>query len=247
MSDYIKNYKNIRICAQAWNNSDAKTLDKCDRVSLKFAVLCMDGIWRTISTDTWNNTVSYARVFNNDTLKETEKVVESPDELTEFINRIKPTDAPSIVLERTNHSFARWAKVSPKGTIGVHYHTVGESHYQEIPLPQNGEVIKDASPSWQGDFYNCNVYWNGADAAQSLWEHATSVLDRLKEFCRTELENEKRELSVGASRIDALLKFQSQAKSVEDQITDKWNSMSTEDKAKALKIKKPVKKTAKKK
>ena len=242
MADYIKKYNNIRICAHAFYASGmASSLKGCTHISLKFAVPCADGIWRTITTNTYETDITYARIFTNDTIKATEKVVESIDELTEFFNSFKPADAPSIVLNVTDNSFARWVNVSPKGTIRVYRHTVATSFSTDIPLPQDGEVIGDASPSWQGSMYNCNVYWNSADAMKALWGKALSDLDRLKKFCRIEKEKDDKELAVGATRIDALLKFQESAKSIETQIADKWNAMSTEDKAKVLNLtKKPV-------
>ena len=236
MTDYIKNYKSIRICAHAFNHYNVDTLDKCERICLKFAVQCKDGNWRTICTDTYNKEINYARIFTSDTIKATEKIVESPEELAEFFNKIKPKDQPAIALETTDHSFARWARVSAKGTIAVYYHSVASSYREEIPLPDNGRVIGDASPSWMGDEYNCNVFWNGADAMKALWDHAVRQLTRLQEFCKREKAKDEKELAAGANVLAKLAAFQEQAKSVEEQISDKWNSMSTEDKAKALKI-----------
>ena len=243
MKYFVENYKDIRICAHAFSDwSGYKTLAECDRVSLRFAVPCGNGEWYTITTYTNMGELSAARVFCHDRVKDTEKVVETPAELAEFINGIKPKDAPSIVLEETGHSFARWAKVSPKGTIGVHYHQSASSYDKEIPLPQDGEIVYDASKDWSGSEYRCNVFWNGADAAKSLWDKALNDLKRLQDFCKREKENEDKELAVGATRIEALLKFQANAKTLEEKISEKWNSMSTEDKAKALKIGKTAKK-----
>jgi hypothetical protein len=243
MKDFVENYKDIRICAHAYSDwSGCKTLAECDRVSLRFAVPCGNGEWYTITTYTHMGELSAARVFCHDRVTATEKVVETPAELAEFINGIKPKDAPSIVLEETGHSFARWAKVSPKGTIGVHYHQCASSYEKEIPLPQDGEIVYDASKDWNGSEYRCNVFWNGADAAKSLWDNALNNLKRLQDFCKREKEKEDKELAVGATRIEALLKFQNNAKTIEEKISEKWNSMSTEDKAKALKIGKTAKK-----
>ncbi len=236
MTDYIKNYKSIRICAHAFNHYNVDTLDKCERICLKFAVQCADGKWRTICTDTYNKEINYARIFNSDTLKATEQIVESPEELTEFFNKIKPKNQPAIALETTDHSFTRWVRVSPKGTIAVYCHSVASSYREEIPLPDNGRVIGDASPSWMGDEYNCNVCWNGADAMKAMWDHAVMQLTRLHEFCKREKAKDEKELAAGANVLAKLAAFQEQAKSVEEQISDKWNAMSTEDKAKALKI-----------
>ena len=236
MTDYIKNYKSIRLCAHAFNHYDVETIDKCELICLKFAVQCADGKWRTICTDTYNKEINYARIFNSDTLKATEQVVESPEELTEFFNKIKPKNQPAIALETTDHSFARWARVSAKGTIAINYHTIGESHRADIPLPDNGTVIGDASPSWRGSRYQCNVCWNGADAMKALWDYAVMQLTRLQEFCKREKAKDEKELAAGANVLAKLAAFQEQAKSVEEQISDKWNAMSTEDKAKALKI-----------
>jgi hypothetical protein len=244
MTDYIKNYKNIRICAHAFNGN---TLDKCDRICLKFAVQCADGIWRTISTDTYKDVIHYARVFNSDTIRETEQIVESPEELAEFFNKIKPKDQPAIALETTSHLFTRWARVSAKGTIAVYYHTVAESHRADVPLPDNGRVINDASSGWMGDEYCCNVFWNGADAMKSMWDDAVKQLTRLQEFCQREKAKDERELAVGANVLAKLAAFQEQSKSVEERIATTWNAMSTEDKAKALKISTTKKATAKKK
>ena len=247
MTDYIKNYKNIRICAHAFSYGDGRTLDQCDRIRLTFAVQCADGIWRTISTDTYYSEIHYARVFNNDTIKENEQVVESPEELAAFFNKIKPKDQPAIALEITSHGFARWARVSAKGTIAVYYHTIGESHREEIQLPDNGTVTHDASPSWRGDFYQCNVFWNGADAMKALWDDAVKQLTRLQEFCKREKAKDEKELAEGANVLAKLAAFQEQSKSVEERIATAWNAMSTEDKAKALKIRTPKKATTKKK
>ena len=243
MKDFVENYKDIRICAHAFSDwSGCKTLAECDRVSLKFAVPCGNGEWYTITTYTDMGELSAARVFCHDRVKETEKVVETPAELAEFLNGIKPKDAPSIVLEETGHSFARWAKVSPKGTISVHYHSRGDAYQRDIPLPQDGELVDDASKDWRGYEYRCNVFWNGSDAAKSLWDKALNDLKRLQDFCKREKEKEDKELAVGATRIDALLKFQANAKTIEEKISEKWNLMSTEDKAKALKIGRAAKK-----
>ena len=243
MKDFVENYKDIRICAHAFSKwSEAKTLSECDRVSLRFAVPCGNGEWYTITTYTNMGEISAARIFCHDRVKETEKVVETPAELAEFINGIKPKDAPSIVLEETGHSFARWAKVSPKGTIGVNYHQNASSYHKDIPLPADGDIVGDASEGWHGPEYRCNVFWNGADAAKSLWDKALNDLKRLQDFCKREKEKEDKELAVGATRIEALLKFQANAQTIEEKISEKWNSMSTEDKARALKI---ARKTAK--
>ena len=246
MVEYIKNYKNIRICARAFNYSSVDTLDNCDRIMLKFAVQCADGIWRTLTTDTYKDEIHYARVYTSDKVKETEKIVETPEELTEFFKQIKPKDQPAIALETTGHGFTRWVRVSPKATIRVYYHSVGSSYNQEIPLPDNGQVIRDASPSWRGDEYNCNVFWNEADAMKSMWGYAVKQLTRLQEFCKREKAKDEKELAAGATVLAKLAAFQEQAKSVEEQISDKWNSMSTEDKAKALKITKAKPRTARK-
>ena len=69
MVEYIKNYKNIRICARAFNYSSVDTLDNCDRIMLKFAVQCADGIWRTLTTDTYKDEIHYARVYTSDKVK----------------------------------------------------------------------------------------------------------------------------------------------------------------------------------
>lgn len=243
MKDFVENYKDIRICAHAFSDlGGCKTLADCTHVALTFAVPCANGEWYTITTDTYSEQIHYARIFCHDMVKETEKVVETPAELAEFINGIKPKDAPSIVLEESGHAFARWAKVSPKGTIAVHYHSGGDAYLRDIPLPQDGELVDDASKDWRGSEYHCNVFWSGADAAKSLWDKALNDLKRLQAFCKREREKEDKELAVGATRIDALLKFQENAKSIEEKISEKWNSMSTEDKAKALKIGKTAKK-----
>jgi len=237
MKDFVENYKDIRLCAHAFSDwSGCKTIADCTHVSLKFAVPCGNGEWYTITTYTHMGELSAARIFCHDRVKETEKVVETPAELAEFINGIKPKDAPSIVLEETGHSFARWAKVSPKGTIAVRYHSGGDAYHRDIPLPQDGELVDDASKDWRGSEYRCNVFWNVADAAKSLWDKALNDLKRLQDFCKREKEKEDKELAVGATRIDALLKFQENAKTIEEKISEKWNSMSTEDKARTLKI-----------
>ena len=247
MAEYVKNYDEIRICVHAFSEwSGCKTLAECDRVSLRFAVPCGNGEWYTITTYTHMGELSAARVFCHDRVKETEKVVEIPAELAEFMNGIKPKDAPSIVLEEAGHSFARWAKVSPKGTIGVNYHQNASSYHKEIPLPMDGNIVEDAAETWNGSEYRCNVFWNGADAAKSLWDKALNDLKRLQDFCRREKEKETRELAVGAARIDALLKFQENARTIEDRIAEKWNSMSTEDKARTLKIARKAAKPKKK-
>lgn len=244
MLDYIKNYKNIHICAHAFNGD---TLKECDRVSLTFAIQCADGIWRTICTNTYDDEIQYARIFNSDIIKDTEQVVESPEELADFFNKFKPKDKPAIALETTSHGFARWAKVSAKGTIVVYYHTIGESYREEIPLPDNGTVTRDASPSWMGDRYQCNVFWNGADAMKSLWDDAVKQLTRIQEFCKREKAKDEKELAAGANVLAKLAAFQEQSKSVEERIATTWNAMSTEDKAKALKISTTKKATSKKK
>lgn len=243
MKDFVKNYKDIRICAHAFSDwGSCKTLAECDRVSLKFAVQCGNGEWYIITTYTNMGEFSAARIFCHDRVTATEKVVNTTAELAEFINGIKPNDAPSIVLEEAGHSFARWAKVSPKGTIGVHYHQNASSYEKGIPLPQDGEMVYDATNDWSGSEYCCNVFWNGADAAKSLWDKALNDLKRLQEFCKSEKEKDDKELEVGATRIEALLKFQENARTIEDRIAEKWNSMSTDDKARTLKI---ARKTAK--
>ena len=247
MKDFVENYKDIRLCAHAFSDwSGCKTLADCTHVLLKFAVPCGNGEWYTITTYTHMGELSAARIFGHDRVKETEKVVETPAELAEFINGIKPKDAPSIVLEETGHSFARWAKVSPKGTISVRYHSGGDAYQRDIPLPQDGELVDDASKDWRGSEYRCNVYWNSADAAKSLWDKALNNLKRLQDFCKREKEKETRELAVGATRIEALLKFQENARTIEDRIAEKWNSMSTEDKARTLKIERKAAKPKKK-
>lgn len=248
MKDFVENYKDIRLCAHAFSEawSGCKTLADCTHVALTFAVPCANGEWYTITTDTYSEQIHYARIFCHDRVKETEKVVNTPAELAEFINGIKPKDAPSIVLEETGHAFARWAKVSPKGTIAVRYHSGGEAYQRNIPLPQDGELVDDASRDWRGSEYRCNVFWNGADAAKSLWDNALKNLKRLQDFCKAEKEKEDKELAVGATRIDALLKFQENARTIEDRIAEKWNSMSTEDKARTLKIARKAAKPKKK-
>ena len=247
MDDYVKNYDGIRICAHAYGRNDGSTLSECDRVSLKYAVRMANGEWYTITTHTTESgEYQYARIFCHDRVKPTEKVVETPAELAEFFNSIKPKDTPSIALEETGHYFARWASVSPKGTIGVHYHHAAESYHKEIPLPMDGDIVEDASESWRGSEYRCNVFWNGSDAMASLWTKAVDGLARLKDFCRREKEREDRELAVGATRIDALLKFQENSRTIEDRIAEKWNSMSTEDKARTLKIARKTPKSKKK-
>jgi hypothetical protein len=224
MKDFVENYKDIRLCAHVSE----------DQIRLYFAVVCPDGKWRTITTDvTYRAEIHYARVYGYDALKNTEKVVNTPAELTEFVSLFKPTDAPSIALYTAEKGFVRLAKVSPKGTIGVHYHTDGYSHYKDIPLPQDGTVITDASIKWND---MCYVHWNLSDALENLWDRGLRDLKRLQDFCKREKEKEDKELAVGATRIDALLKFQENAKTIEEKISEKWNSMSTEDKAKALKI-----------
>jgi hypothetical protein len=247
MADYVKNYDEIRICAHAYSKwSETKTLSECDRVSLRFAVRNDSGEWYTITTYTESGEIRCARIFCHDRVKPTEKVVETPAELADFFNSLKPKDAPSIVLEETGHSFARWASVSPKGTIGVNYHHVASSYHKDIPLPADGDIVWDASESWQGSEYRCNVYWNGTDAAKSLWDKALNDLKRLQDFCKREKENEDKELAVGATRIEALLKFQENTRTIEDRIAEKWNSMSTEDKARTLKIARKAAKPKKK-
>ena len=136
--------------------------------------------------------------------------------------------------------------MSPKGTIAVRYHSRGEAYQRDIPLPQDGELVDDASKDWSGSEYRCNVFWNGADAAKSLWDKALKDLKRLQDFCKREKEKEDKELAVGATRIDALLKFQENAKTIEEKISEKWNSMSTEDKARTLKIARKAAKPKKK-
>lgn len=109
------------------------------------------------------------------------------------------------------------------------------------------DLIKICAHLNDGSLYMSQVYWNVADAMKVIWYKAILLLDRIRLFCEQAKAVEDRELANGAATISKLLAFQEQSKSVEERISTKWNSMSTEDKAKALKISTPKKATAKKK
>ena len=79
-----------------------------------------------------------------------------------------------------------------------------------------------------------------------IWDKTIILLDRIRLFCEQAKAVEDRELATGAATISKLLAFQEQSKSVEERIATTWNAMSTEDKAKALKITTPKKATSKK-
>jgi hypothetical protein len=69
-----------------------------------------------------------------------------------------------------------------------------------------------------------------------IWDKTIILLDSIRLFCEQAKAVEDRELATGAATISKLLAFQEQSKSVEERIATTWNALSTEDKAKALKI-----------
>jgi hypothetical protein len=232
MADYIKQYNEIRIVATG--NGQMK---------LKFAVKMNDGKYHYVIFRKEDFDITEA--FINSTPVPDARVVESPEELTEYFTQFKPTDSPAIVMTDTKDDFAQWKPVSPKGTVAVRQYVTPLFFHPsrvEIPLPADHSKVMDAAGG--ENVYESDVFWDPTEAMLAIWENATAKLKRIVDFCRKEEANEKKELAVGAARIDALLKFQEKTKSVEERISAKWNSMSTAEKAKALKItKKPVTKT----
>ena len=175
--------------------------------------------------------------------------VKSKQDLLNVMNSIKPAD-PAIILRKLAEDSTRiyWVLVKEKGLISVDKTTYNSSRY-DVPMPNDGECVDDCDEYCR---YAAKAYWAVEDAIDTIWQIKANLVERVKRFCIAAKAADDAEIAEGAKRIDQLLKFQSQFKSVEEKIADKWNSMSTEDKAKALKIKKTapkksVKKTAKKK
>lgn len=231
---YIRNYNEIRIVAKAWDST---------KVKLDFAVKQNDGKYYYVNRWEENNVIKKVFIYSNGTLEPNDRVVESPDELVDYFTHFKPTDAPAIVMTDTKESFAQWKPVSPKGTIAVRQRISRWFHTDsvEILLPNDHCKVLDGGSE---DVYESDVFWNPAEAMLAIWENASKELKRIVDFCRKEETIEQKDLAVGATRIAALLKFQEKTKSVEERISSKWNSMSTSEKAKALKIPaKPVTKS----
>lgn len=251
MTDYIKRPDLIKFCAHLNDRSghETKSTKDCNGVCLTLVVECTDGCYHKLNWYEKDGVVQYVRIA--DTINPTyDKIVTSPDEVTEFFSTIKPTDAPSVAMHITHCLMAYWNKVTPKGTIRTIRRTRNSCCCRDsvyIPLPDDKTIVDDGSDRYDGFLYMSQVYWNVADAMKAIWDKASLLLDRIRLFCEQAKAVEDRELANGAATISKLLAFQAKTKSVEEQIATTWNAMSTEDKAKALKISQPKKATTRKK
>jgi hypothetical protein len=250
MTDYIKCPENIKICVHLHEKStlDVKDIKNCNAVSLRLAILCTDGKYRFICTNDMKNPV-YVRLNAIDVMNpDVDKLVGSVNELTEYFCRIKPTDCPSVAMRPTHCCMAYWSKVSQKGTIKVTHrsrNSILSRDQVDIPLPNNNMVVDDGTDRYDGTLYMSCTHWDVTEAMSHIWRKIQEYKKTITEFCLREKAKEEAEYAVGVTRLDALLKFQEQAKSIEEKISSKWNSMSTDDKALALKLIPTKKATAK--
>ena len=242
MADYIKRPDMIKICAHLNDRSghETKSTKDCNGVCLTFVVECADGRYHKLNWYEKDGVMHYVRIA--DAINPTfDKLVESPEEVTEFFSTIKPTDEPSVAMRITEsyYNTVYWTKVTPKGTIRTIRRSRGSICGRDsvfIPLPEDWTIVEDGSDRYDGSLYMSQVYWNVADAMKAIWDKTILLLSRIRLFCEQAKKVEDRELANGAATISKLLAFQEQAKSVEERIATTWNAMSTEDKAKALKI-----------
>ena len=252
MADYIKRPDLIKICAHLNDRSghETKSTKDCNGVCLTFVVECADGRYHKLNWYEKDGVMHYVRIA--DAINPTfDKLVDSPEEVTEFFSTIKPTDEPSVAMHITAsyYNTVYWNKVTPKGTIRTIRRSRGSVCGRDsvfIPLPEDRTLVEDGSDRYDGSLYWSQVYWNVADAMKVIWDKTIILLDRIRLFCEQAKAVEDRELATGAATISKLLAFQEQSKSVEERIATTWNAMSTEDKAKALKITTPKKATSKK-
>ena len=257
MDNYIANFDSTKIYARIGSKyrDDVGDLKDASAIALGLAAKDPEGKYRCLGYASANefppasprcqlSRVSYA-LYNTIDDYRSRTLVESKEDVVKLMNSIKP-EGPAIILRKqTNHStLIYWTKVNERGMISVAKDSFSACTH-DIPLPTNGDTILDGVG---GEVrYDCTAFWSVEEAVDTIWPIMTNLIDRVKRFCIAAKAADDAELAVGAKRIDQLLKFQSQFKSVEEQISDKWNSMSTEDKAKALKIKKTApKKTVKK-
>jgi len=231
----------ILICAQMLNKygEQVNIAADCTKVSLRLVVNCTDGKYHFVDSDTWKPGVGHSYVqISHDCMNDFGKIVSSPEEATEFFCQFKPSE-PSVTMRLTHCAIAYWSTVSPKGTIKVIRCATGSCCSRvnvDIPLPDNNAIVDDGSDRYDGALYKSCTHWNVADAIKQIWNIAITRLETVRQFCYDEINKENAELATGQKRIDALLKFQNNAKSVEEKIVSTWNNMSLEEKAKALRI-----------
>ena len=255
MKPYLKNFKTIKIYAHLRSRDDSTERIMANRtgIALGLCVLGDDGLRRIIAvgTDHGMTMDDPDSVITSVTIHSlmaehdaSNVIVDSPQDIIDVLNSVKPANQPAILLHKATDAgndrplfstVVYWEPVDPKGNISVKEDNRAH-RTKKVPVPEHKSWVRTGSIHTDFDYYNAQAYWTPDEIAAKIWNIKKNLADRIKKFCAAEQQQDEIELSHGKSVLEQIMKFQTKTKSLEEKINEKWNDMSTEDKAKALKI-----------